>query len=137
MYNKLTSEEEDIIEGKGTEEPFTGEYDDFYEDGVFICKKCNAPLFSSQSKFDAGCGWPAFDEEYPNSLKRLLDQDGEKDLNDPSSRTEIQCANCNAHLGHEFVGEHLTDKNTRHCVNSLSIKFIPKIEKLPNNLQGS
>lgn len=122
-YNKLTPQEEDIIEGKGTEAPFTGEYDDFYEDGVFICRKCNAPLFSSASKFDAGCGWPAFDEEYPDSIKRLTDADG--------IRTEIQCANCGAHLGHEFVGEHLTDKDTRHCVNSLSIKFIPKDQKLP------
>lgn len=122
-YNKLTPQEKDIIEGKGTEAPFTGEYDDFYEDGVFICKRCNAPLFSSESKFDAGCGWPAFDSEYPDSIKRLMDVDRE--------RTEIQCANCSAHLGHEFVGEHLTEKNTRECVNSLSIKFIPKDQKLP------
>lgn len=122
-YNKLTPQEEDIIEGKGTEKPFTGEYDDFYEDGTFICRRCNAPLFSSKAKFDAGCGWPAFDEEYPDSLKKLLDGDGE--------RIEIQCANCGAHLGHEFKGEHLTEKNTRHCVNSLSIKFIHKDEKLP------
>ncbi len=122
-YNKLTPLEEDIIEGKGTETPFTGEYDDFYKDGVFICKRCNAPLFSSEAKFDAGCGWPSFDEEYPNSLKRLADADGE--------RTEIQCSNCGAHLGHEFKGEHLTEKNTRHCVNSLSIKFIPKGKTIP------
>lgn len=121
--NKLTSKEEDIILGKGTEPPFSGIYDNFYEDGVFICRRCNAILFSSESKFDAGCGWPSFDEEYPNSLKRLPDPDGE--------RVEIQCKNCAAHLGHEFVGEQLTDKNTRHCVNSLSIKFIPKGEKLP------
>ncbi len=126
-YNKLTPQEEDIIEGKGTEPPFSGEYDDFYEDGVFICKKCNAPLFSSESKFDAGCGWPSFDEEYPNSLKRIPDTDGQ--------RVEIQCANCGAHLGHEFLGEHLTDKNTRHCVNSLSIRFIPKNQKLPEELK--
>lgn len=122
-YNKLTSQEEDIIEGKGTEPPFTGEYDNFYEDGVFICKRCNAPLFSSESKFDAGCGWPSFDSEYPDSLKRLLDPDGK--------RTEIQCANCGAHLGHEFTGEQLTEKNTRHCVNSLSIKFIPQGKTVP------
>lgn len=122
-YNKLTPDEEDIIEGKGTEAPFTGEYDDFYRDGVFICRKCNAPLFSSESKFDAGCGWPAFDSEYPDSIKRLVDKDGE--------RIEIECANCNAHLGHEFIGEHLTDKNVRECVNSLSIKFISKDQKLP------
>jgi peptide-methionine (R)-S-oxide reductase len=122
-YNKLTSQEEDIIEGKGTEAPFSGEYDQFFEDGTFICRKCNAPLFSSESKFDAKCGWPSFDEEYPNSLKRLPDPDGK--------RVEIQCANCGAHLGHEFKGENMTEKNTRHCVNSLSIKFIPKNEKLP------
>lgn len=127
-YNKLTPQEEDIIEGKGTESPFTGEYDDFYHDGVFICKKCNAPLFSSDSKFDAGCGWPAFDAEYPNSLKRLTDTDGE--------RTEIQCANCGAHLGHEFKGEHLTEKDTRHCVNSLSIKFVPKGNNLPEKIEN-
>jgi len=123
-YNKLTPQEEDIIEGKQTEAPFSGEYDDFYEDGVFICRKCNAPLFSSQSKFDAGCGWPAFDGEYPNSLTRIIDGD----------RTEIQCSNCRAHLGHEFLGENLTEKNVRHCVNSLSIKFIPKDKKLPPTL---
>lgn len=122
-YNKLTPQEEDIIEGKGTEAPFSGKYNDFYEDGTFICRKCNAPLFSSESKFDAKCGWPAFDEEYPNSLTRLPDPDGE--------RVEIQCSNCGAHLGHEFKGERLTEKDTRHCVNSLSIKFIPKAEKLP------
>lgn len=126
-FNKLTPEEEEIIEDKGTEPPFSGEYDDFYEDGVFICRRCNAPLFSSQAKFDAGCGWPSFDGEYPNSLTRLLDQDG--------TRTEIQCANCGAHLGHEFTGEHLTEKNVRHCVNSLSIKFISQGEKLPEFLQ--
>ncbi len=122
-YNRLTPEERDVIEDKGTEPPFTGEYDDFYEDGTFVCRRCNAPLFSSASKFDAGCGWPSFDEEYPDSIKRLLDPDGE--------RTEIQCTNCGAHLGHEFKGEQLTAKNTRHCVNSLSIKFIPREEKLP------
>lgn len=126
-YNKLTPQEEDVIVGKGTEAPFTGEYDDFYEEGTFICRRCNAPLFSSESKYDAGCGWPAFDDEYPNSLKRLLDSDG--------IRTEIQCANCSAHLGHEFKGEHLTDKNVRECVNSLSIKFIPKDQKLPEVIQ--
>lgn len=125
-FNKLTSEEEDIIEGKGTERPFSGEYDDFYQDGVFICKKCNAPLFSSDSKFDAGCGWPAFDDEYPDSLKRLPDPDGE--------RTEIVCNNCGAHLGHEFLGEQLTEKDLRHCVNSLSIRFLSKNEKAPEVL---
>ena len=126
-YNKLTSQQEDVILEKGTEVPFSGEYDDFYKDGVFICRRCNAPLFSSESKFDAGCGWPAFDEEYPDSIKRLSDADGE--------RTEIQCNHCGAHLGHEFLGEHLTDKNLRHCVNSLSIRFISKDQKLPPALE--
>lgn len=116
-FNKLTPQEEDIILGKGTEAPFSGEYDNFYKDGVYVCKRCNAPLFSSDAKFDAGCGWPSFDEDYPNSIKRLPDPDEE--------RVEIQCANCEAHLGHEFVGENFTEKNIRHCVNSLSIKFIP------------
>lgn len=125
-YNKLTVAEEDIIISKGTETPGSGQYEDFYEDGVFICKRCNAPLFSSESKFDAGCGWPSFDEDYPNAVKRILDSDGE--------RTEIQCTNCNAHLGHEFIGEHLTDKNTRHCVNSLSIRFVPKGKEMPKVL---
>lgn len=135
FYNKLTPQEEEIIEGKGTEAPFSGEYDDFYEDGVFICKKCNAPLFSSETKFDAGCGWPSFDEEYPDSLKRLPDLiDPERSRRADGERVEIQCANCEAHLGHEFKGEHLTEKDTRHCVNSLSIRFIPKGEKLPQVL---
>lgn len=127
MYNKLNPQEEDIIERKGTEAPFTGKYDDFYEDGLFICRRCNAPLFSSESKFDAGCGWPSFDDDYPNAVKRVPDADGE--------RTEIQCANCEAHLGHEFLGEHLTEENTRHCVNSLSIRYIPKGQPLPKVLQ--
>ncbi len=125
-YNRLTPDEEDIIVDKGTEAPFSGEYDNFYEDGTFICRRCNAPLFSSKSKFDAGCGWPSFDENYPDAIKSVEDADGE--------RTEIQCNNCGAHLGHVFLNERLTDKNTRHCVNSLSIRFIPKGEKLPKIL---
>ena len=122
-YNKLTDVERRIIEGKGTEMPFSGEYDDFYEDGTFVCRKCNAPLFSSRSKFDAGCGWPAFDEDYPNAVERLPDPDGQ--------RTEIQCANCGGHLGHVFEGECLTDKDPRHCVNSLSIRFVPRGREMP------
>lgn len=117
-YNKLTEEEAYVIEHKGTEAPFSGEYDDFYEDGTFICRRCNAPLFSSQSKFDAGCGWPAFDENFPNAVRQTIDDDGQ--------RTEISCNNCGAHLGHVFTGEQITKKNTRHCVNSLSIRFIPE-----------
>lgn len=116
--NKLTPEEERVIVNKGTETPFTGEYDDFFVDGIFICRRCEAPLFSSKAKFDAHCGWPAFDDTFPNAVKWIPDEDGE--------RTEIQCAACGGHLGHVFEGEGLTKKDTRHCVNSLSIKFVPK-----------
>lgn len=117
-YDKLTPEEERVIVHKGTEYPFSGEYDNFYKEGIYVCRRCNEPLFSSQSKFDAGCGWPAFDDSFPGAIKRLPDPDG--------MRTEIECAKCGAHLGHEFVGERLTAKNTRECVNSLSIRFVPR-----------
>ena len=122
-YNKLTREQERVIVNKVTEPPFTGEYDDFYEDGTFICRKCNAPLFSSKSKFNAGCGWPSFDETLPNAIRRVPDPDG--------VRTEIECKYCGGHLGHEFLGESMTDKNTRECVNSISICFAPKSKELP------
>ena len=125
-YNKLTPEEERVIIDKATEVPFTGKYDNFYEDGTFICQRCNAPLFSSKNKFDAGCGWPSFDENFPNAVERVPDPDG--------IRTEIQCANCGAHLGHEFLGEHLTYKNARECVNSLSLRFIPDGKELPTTI---
>jgi peptide-methionine (R)-S-oxide reductase len=125
-YNRLTSQEEKVIINKATEAPFTGEYDNFYQDGTFICRRCNAPLFSSKSKFDAGCGWPSFDESYPNAIKRVPDPDG--------VRTEIECANCGGHLGHEFVGEGFTEKDTRDCVNSLSIHYIPKTKELPKTI---
>ena|SRR5579872_4974958 len=127
-YNNLSPQEEEILGNKGTEAPFSGEYDTLFADGTFICRRCNAPLFSAKSKFDAGCGWPSFDENYPDAVKRLPDPDGR--------RVEIECANCLGHLGHVFEGEHLTDKNTRHCVNSLSIRFIPKGEELPKVLNG-
>lgn len=123
-YNSLTPEEKRVIENKQTEYPFTGEYDNFFEDGTFICRRCNAPLFSSKSKFDAGCGWPSFDANYPNAIKRLPDPDG--------FRTEIECSHCHAHLGHVFDGENFTNTNMRHCVNSASIKFIPKNTPLPS-----
>lgn len=116
-YNDLTAAEKHVIEDRGTEAPFSGEYDNFYKEGTFICRKCNAPLFSSKAKFDAGCGWPAFDDNFPHAINRVPDADGE--------RVEIQCANCGAHLGHVFIGEHFTDTNTRHCVNSSSIRFVP------------
>lgn len=125
-YNKLTPDEESVVVDKVTEPPFTGEYDNFYEDGTFICRRCNMPLFSSKSKFDSGCGWPSFDEYFPNAIKRVPDTDG--------IRTEIECSNCKSHLGHEFLGEHLTDKNTRECVNSLSIRFVPKGKELPERI---
>ncbi len=123
--NTLTPEEEDVILHKGTETPFTGEYDDFYENGTFICRRCNTPLFSAKSKFDAGCGWPAFDENFPDAVKRITDDD----------RVEIQCAHCGAHLGHVFEGEQMTEKNTRRCVNSLSIKFVHEGKELPKVLE--
>lgn len=115
--NPLTPEEAHIIEDKGTERPFTGEYDNFFEAGTYICKRCNAELYRSTDKFDAGCGWPAFDDAIPGAVKNIPDADG--------FRVEIQCANCNAHLGHVFKGERMTAKDTRHCVNSLSMRFVP------------
>ncbi len=115
--NKLTKEESEIIINKKTEAPFTGEYDKFFEEGIYVCRQCGNKLYDSKSKFDAGCGWPAFDEMYPNSVEEVLDKDG--------SRTEIVCSQCKGHLGHIFKGEKFTLKDTRHCVNSLSIKFFP------------
>lgn len=116
--NDLTPSEKHVIIDKGTEAPFTGEYDNFYKDGVFVCRQCNTPLFSSKAKFDAHCGWPAFDQNFPGKVIELPDEDGR--------RVEIQCATCHGHLGHVFRGEKLTEHNTRHCVNSLSIRFVPR-----------
>lgn len=118
---KLTKEEERVIIHKGTEYPFTGKYDDFYEKGTYVCRKCGTPLYRSDSKFDAGCGWPAFDKEIEGAVKRIPDRDG--------VRVEIECANCGGHLGHVFTGERFTETNTRHCVNSISMRFIPEGEK--------
>ena len=114
-YNELTDEEKYVIENKGTEYPFTGKYNDFYEEGIFTCKKCNTPLYKSEDKFKSGCGWPSFDDEIDGAVKRVPDRDGR--------RVEIVCASCGGHLGHVFEGEELTSKNTRYCVNSISLNF--------------
>jgi methionine-R-sulfoxide reductase len=113
----LTPEEEAVIVHKHTEAPFTGEYDKLFAPGKYVCKRCGVTLYDATSKFESGCGWPSFDKEVPGAVKRTRDADG--------IRAEITCTHCGAHLGHVFEGEHFTDTNTRHCVNSISLKFIP------------
>ena len=122
-FNKLTDFEESVIDQKGTEQAWIGKYTDHEESGTYICKKCNAPLYESADKFDSHCGWPSFDDEIDGAVTKHKDADGQ--------RTEIVCSNCGGHLGHVFMGERYTDKNTRHCVNSVSMSFIPEGKKIP------
>ena len=116
---RLSKEEKYILRDKGTEKPFSGVYNDFYDAGVFICRACKSPLYESNTKFNSGCGWPSFDDEIDGAIVRY------EDLSGGRVRTEICCAKCDGHLGHVFYGEKITEKDTRHCVNSLSIQFQP------------
>jgi peptide-methionine (R)-S-oxide reductase len=122
-FNPLSADESRVILGKGTERPFVGEYTDLKDPGTYVCRRCNAPLYLSDAKFVSECGWPSFDDEIKDAVKRVPDSDG--------YRTEIVCNHCGGHLGHVFLGEGLTSKDTRHCVNSVSMKFYPKGTELP------
>lgn len=122
-YNELTPAEAHVILEKGTERPFTGEYTSLKDSGTYICRRCNAPLYRSDDKFESHCGWPSFDDQLAGAVDSYPDPDG--------YRTEIVCHNCGGHLGHVFVGEGMTPKDTRHCVNSTSMRFIPEGDPLP------
>jgi len=127
-YNKLTDFETHVLVNKGTERAFTGEYTDTKDPGTYVCRRCNAPLYTSDTKFESHCGWPSFDDEIKGAVERKMDVDG--------FRTEILCANCGGHLGHVFIGEGYTRKNTRHCVNSVSMRFFKKGAELPAVVKG-
>ncbi|MDA1259325.1 MAG: methionine-R-sulfoxide reductase [Planctomycetota bacterium] len=125
-YNSLTSAEARVILQRGTERAYTGEYTDNHSAGTYLCRQCNAALYRSNDKFDSNCGWPSFDAELPGAVQRLPDADGR--------RIEIRCLNCDGHLGHVFLGEGFTEKDTRHCVNSVSLRFVSEGESLPEKI---